>query len=188
MVCADYVDDIAALIAQCVFPSGALFLVEMLPQHVVVGSSERKNLLRFANFDASIPFAMFAAYTSGRIFHPDFELRWEKQGDRTQVIYIGMEEYRPPVSMDVHHLDLKENDSLKYYYLFGERLRPEHLERIGVPHEEREYAFAEVRIPRLLLYPAPQGARRVRLAVREYVQEVTEKVELYRFHSLEAAE
>jgi hypothetical protein len=39
-----------------------------------------------------------------------------------------------------------------------------------------------------LRYPAPEGAVRVQLAVCEYVDEATSKVELFRFQGLKAAE
>ena len=182
MLCTGSVDDIAALIDACQFPSDALFLAEAVPQHVVTAAKERQDLLRFTHFDAEIP---FAKYTSGRIFHPDFELRWQKYDGKTEVVYLGTKRDMPLLKKD---LKLKKSDKPKYYFLFGERLRPEELDLIGVPAEEREFAFAEVRIPRLLLYPAPQNARRVQLVVREYLDEETGEVNLFRFESLKEAE
>jgi hypothetical protein len=183
MLYAGPVDDITALIAACKFTSDALFLAEILPPHVVVSAKERQDLLCFAYFDAEIP---FAKYTSGRIFHQDFELRWQKNEGETDAVYLGTKRDIPLLKKD---LKLKKSDKPKYYYLFGERLKPGDLDKIGVPAEERDFAFAEVRIPRLLLYrPAPQNARRVRLVVREYLDEETSEVKLFRFESLKEAE
>lgn len=184
MVCTGVVDDLAKLIADCKFPAQALFLAERLPRQVVVSAEERQDLLRFTYFDAHIP---FAAYTSGRIFHQDFELRWEKIDDRkARVVYVGMERSIQPLKAK-RDLGLKKNEEPKYYYLFGKRLQKDELDLIGEPATEGD--FVEVRIPRLLRYhPAPAGAQRVRLGVCEYVQETTGKVELFRFQSLEPAE
>jgi hypothetical protein len=195
MLCAGPVDDIDALIAACKFSPKALFLVEMLPQHVVVKPKERQDLLRFAYFDAKI---RYANYTSGRIFHQDFELRWQKNDGKTQVVYVGTKRdllwLEVMSSPDLDRSQWKSDIDLnnyhrRHYYLFGERLRAGDLDKIGVPVEERDYAFAEVRIPRLLLYrPAPPNAQRVRLVVREYLDEGTDEVKLFRFESLEPAE
>lgn len=195
MLYAGPVDDITALIAACKFTPDALFLAEILPPHVVVSAKERQDLLCFAYFDAEIP---FAKYTSGRIFHQDFELRWQKNEGETDVVYLGTERDLPwlePMSgsgLDPSRRNLNINlksFQRRHYYLFGERLKPGDLDKIGVPAEERDFAFAEVRIPRLLLYrPAPQNARRVRLVVREYLDEKTSEVKLFRFESLKEAE
>lgn len=177
------VDDLAGLIANCKFQlkEKALFLAEKLPQHVVE-KEDRQELLRFTFFGTDIP---FADYASGRIFHPDFELRWEKIDDReARVVYVGEERRIEPLQVK-HDLKLKKNSEPKYYYLFGKRLESEELEMIGKPATEGD--FAEVRIPRLLRYPPLDNAKRVRLGVCEYVHETTGKVELFRFQSLEAA-
>ena len=85
---------------------------------------------------------------------------------------------------------------IRYYYLFGTRLQPEQLRRIGVTAGEREVPFAEVRIPRLLLYPrskvgdpvSKDKPQRVRLVVCEYLSETTGKVEFFRFQDLKPME
>jgi hypothetical protein len=196
ILCSGPVNDLTSLIHTCQFPSDALFLAESLPWHVVVGAKERRDLLRFAKFDAKIP---FANYTSGRIFHPDFELRWGKNNGKLQVVYLGIERELP--ELDKCNLKPKPLEPLKYYVLFGKRLRTEQLEQIGVPETERDSAFAELRIPRLLYYPVKEDKReRVRLAVREYVAErsdtkessdkelITGPVILFRFQGLETME
>jgi hypothetical protein len=183
MVYTGVVDDLNGLIAGCKFPEKALFLAERLPKHVVEKiEEERQELLCFTFFDPNIP---FAGYTCGRIFHRDFELRWEQIDDKAvRVVYVGVERSIEPLQVK-RDLKLKRNSDIKYYYLFGKRLEPEELELIGKPATRED--FAEVRIPRLLRYPAPENAKRVCIGVCEYVQETTGKVELFRFQSLEAA-
>lgn len=196
MLCSDLVDDLDSLIHTCQFPSDALFLAESLPQRVVVGAKARRDLLCFAKFDAKIP---FASYTSGRIFHRDFELRWEKNNGKLQVVYLGIERELP--ELEKSKLELRRLEPLKYYVLFGKRLGPEQLKQIGAPDTERDFAFAELRIPRLLYYPVKDDNReRVRLAVCEYVEAPTDREELsdkepitgpvvlFRFQGLETME
>ncbi len=190
---------LANLIAACEFGPKALFLVEKLPAHVV-RPQERLDLLRFAPFDSNV---LFAEYTSGRIFQSDTELRWEQDGQQQlHVVYMGPERSLPGLQ-DVASLTqvqeqasiwrlnkdgktqklLKKRDS--HYYLFGERLSPQELERIGRPAQPGD--FAELRIPRLLRYPRLENEkRRVRLVVGEFVDDKTGIVELFRFQQLEA--
>src|SRR5258708_29880057 len=119
IVCTGVVDDLAQLIAACRFPSEALFLAEKLPDHVVDSAEERQDLLRFTYFDMDIP---FAEYTSGRIFHSDFELRWEKNdAQKTRVVYVGIERSLPALKVE-RGLNLKKNAQPQCYYLFGKRL------------------------------------------------------------------
>ncbi len=196
MLYSGLVDDFDSLVHKCQFPSDALFLAESLPQHIVLGAKARLDLLSFAKFDAKIP---FASYTSGRIFHRDFELRWEKNKGKLQVIYLGIERELP--ELEKSKLELRRLEPLKYYVLFGKRLGPEQLKQIGVPGTERDFAFAELRIPRLLHYPVEEDNRkRVRLAVCEYVEAptgreglsdkepITGPVVLFRFQGLETME
>ncbi len=193
------VDDLVSLIHKCQFPSDALILAESLPQHVV-DAKKRRELLLFAEFDTNWP---FASYTSGRVFHRDFELRWEKNNGKLQVVYLGIERELPELEKST--LKLEPMGQLKYYVLFGKRLgnrlSTKELEQIGVPEVERDFIFAELRIPRLLHYPVKKDNReRVRLAVREYVEAPTDKKEsqgkeqiigpvvLFRFQGLETME
>ena len=130
MLCSGLVDDLNSLILKCQFPSDALFMAENLPQHVVVGAKARRDLLRFAKFDAKIP---FATYTSGRIFHRDFELRWEKNNGKFKVVYLGIDRELPELKQST--LRLRPLEPLKYYVLFGKRLSEKELDLIGIPEE-----------------------------------------------------
>lgn len=182
IVCAGPVDDFTSFIADCRFPTEAFVLVERLPQQVVVGAEERQNLLRFARLSDGVN---VTTYTSGRIFHADFELRWEKQEGKTQVVYLGTEESKPSLEFVCNLPKPKE----RYYYLLGEALKPELLQRMRVNSVPGSAYYAEVRIPRLLQYPELKGvARRVQLAIYEYRSETTGNLEWFRFQDLKAAE
>jgi hypothetical protein len=171
------VADIKPILDECHIPEDAYFLGEQLPQHVVGTLEERQNLLLFVPYSANLP---FGAYTSGRVFHRDFELRWEKEEDKLRVVYLGTHEHCPASLTFVQEVSMQ---ATKFYYLFGERLRPDDLQKIGKP--VREGDFSEVRIPRLLRYPpVKSSSRRVQLAVCESIEERTGQVEQYRFQGI----
>lgn len=183
----DLIQDINALIVACEFKEEAYVLVEELPQYVIE-NKERQRLLRFARLGE---IADLAGFTSGRVFDQQAELRWEKNADgRYRVVYLGAKHEIRGLKKD--EKDQQELDSLerarelRYYYLFGEYLDADKLKNMGIEPEEGYYA--EVRIPRLLRYPAPAGARRVQLVVREYLDKDTNEVKLFRFQGLSAAE
>ena len=177
------VQDITAFIAACGFPPEAFVLVERLPQHVLAHQQERQDLLRFAHLSDSIEPSL---YTSGRVFHPDFELRWKQEAQRTRVVYLGqardLPELSPGKKLDEWQAGLQPRE--KSYYLFGEYLNKKRLEQMGLP--EGQGYYAEVRIPRLLQYPAK--AQRVQLIVREYLEKRTSQVQLFRFQNLKPVE
>lgn len=188
ILCTGPVRDVAALIRAGDFPQDAYFLAERLPQQVIVDPQQRQDLLRFARLRDISDDNDIARYTSGRVFDQDFELRWEKDADGSyKVVYLGNERSIPGLKKDEEELKkLDRSKEPKHYYLFGEYLNKEKLESMGIEPEEGYYA--EVRIPRLLRYPAPKGARRVQLTVYEYIDKETGRVSLFRFQGLQAAE
>ena len=186
---AGQVEDIGTLIASYQFPSDAFVLLEQLPTKVVL-NTERQNLLLFTRFGDTQQHTRLSNYTSGRVFTPDFELRWERQGDVFYSVYVGVERSQLLLvkETEINMVSFRK----AYYYLFGKRLNDmgenNDVARIGPP--ARSGDFAELRIPRLLRYPelpnAPR-AQRLRLAVREYIDE-TGQVQLFRFLNLEPGE
>ena len=202
ILCTGSVHDLATLVAAFNFPPEAYVLVERLPQQVV-NDAERQNLLRFArlhDIDRPRDRIDIASYTSGRIFYRDFELRWEKDSSGTNVVFLGTKEVYRGAQRDIPELTPDE-DTLKelvpqaprYYYLFGQLLDADEREQMGIKAAEGEEYYAEVRIPRLLRYPdpepsAPKKAQRVQLTVREYADNRTGRVELFRFQDLRPAE
>jgi hypothetical protein len=177
------INDFPQLVVDCKFSQDALVLVEQLPEQVIIGTRERQDLLRFTHFNQDIP---FADYTSGRIFDAPAELRWEKQGNMTWVVYLGTKE-RAQVLLSYKLQESNELGKLKptgekKYFLFGERLSPQDLKKIG--DVARPGDFAEVRIPRILRYPVPQNEQQyLRLVVREYLDEEN-RVVMFRFQDL----
>ncbi len=176
------VADIKEFIEACSFLSdsaGSLILLEMQPQKMV-GKEDRQNLLFFTEYPC--PDTDFSEYTAGRIFHEEFELRWEKINSGVQAVYIGNKRTLP--------LPTEKTDVLKdcvratsSYYLFGKRLDDEKVGNIGEPAQKDD--FAEVRIPRLLRYPVKDKRKDyVKLNVYEYRHNVTNERILFRFRNL----
>lgn len=178
-LCTGETGDIVAFIAKCNFPDDAYFLGEQQPAQVVK-PEERQDLLLFVDFQPTLP---FAEYTSGRIFHREFELRWQPDNGRIRVVYLGTPAYCPFQSSERVQIDMQQQ---RQFYLFGERLRPGDVEMIGAP--VREGDFAEVRIPRLLRYPVPGNQRRVLVTISESINEQTGEVKQYRFQGVEGGE
>lgn len=176
-------EDFAAFIQAYRIPPDAttLMLLEAQPHHAIEQDA-RQGLLHFEFFDPAFD---FTPYTSGRIFHDLGELRWERQHPNVQVVYTGHKEYKPELQ------DAKETALDAYalkdraYFLFGRRLDKEQLDRIGPA--ARPGDFAEVRIPRLLRYPALStlvDAERVQLVICEYIDPATAMNVAYRFRVL----
>ncbi len=183
---AGIVKDITEVIGTYTFPENTLVLMERLPQQVVAKSA-RRDLLYFIHLDTQQNVDTLqkkcADYTSGRIFHPHFELRWEKHGGETHVVYLGHKDALNLLKLEPVEDVLDQcKVQTKRYSLFGERLRPELLRQMG--ESDAKNVFAEVRVPRLLYYPAPPHAQRVQIVVREYVHAVTGQLILFRFEKL----
>jgi hypothetical protein len=174
-----------ALIQGETFLRAGLFLGECLPQETVK-QEKRRDLLYFTRYDRYERDVPLTYYSTGRIFHRDFELRWEKRGQIWQVVYLG--EARE--FSQLHVVDDPfpwQTRREKQYYLFGTPLQRGQIP--GLPDEEN--LFAEARIPRLLQYrPAPAGEekkQRVCLVAYEYLNTVG-RVQAFRFAGLERAE
>lgn len=178
------VENIATFLKECAFLSdatGSLLLLEMQPQKVVP-KKDRQNLLFFAEYPCEPPHP-FDEYTSGRIFHAEFELRWEKTSGGTQVIYIGKQQALPHLTEKRDALNGCVRASSRYY-LFGKRLSRTAVNEIG--HSAQKGDFAEVRIPRLLRYPVKETDKNyAKLNVYEYRHEVTNECVLFRFRGIE---
>lgn len=158
-----------------------LMLLEEQPRRVIEQNA-RQALLHFAPFDPNFD---FTHYTSGRFFHPQGELRWERQHPEVQIVYTGHKEYRPELP-DARETPLDAYISKdREYILFGKRLDKDELDRIGPAAQFGD--FAEVRIPRLLRYPqlpTLADAERVQLVMCEYVDSATADNVAYRFKNL----
>lgn len=176
------VENIATFLKECAFLSdatGSLLLLEMQPQKIVA-KKERQNLLFFAEYPCELP---LDEYTSGRIFHTEFELRWEKTSSETQVVYIGKQQALPHLTekRDVLNGCVRASSS---YYLFGKRLTDTAAKNIGQPALPGD--FAEVRIPRLLRYPVKEKDKNyAKLSVYEYRHGLTNECVLFRFRGIE---
>lgn len=175
--------ELAQLLEKCTFLHQGTFLGEDFPLHLV-DPKECDALIRFIPFDPNLTYEMYAQYTSGRIFHTDFELRWLPEAEKVRVLYIGTEQTMPLLK-SVEHPKLEKRAQQQRYYLFGDRLSSNQSERIGTPVGEED--FAEARIPRLLHYPIKGRKRNAQLVVQEYLDKATGQVVLYRFVAVKEA-
>lgn len=121
-----------------------------------------------------------------------YELRLKKDSEeKYQVVYFGPERKIPGLDkgeQEQKNIEHYRADS-KRYYLFGEHLEVSQLQDMKIePASKGKSFYATVRIPRLLLYPIQSGARQVQLQVREYLDESTGRVRLFRFQKLLGAE
>ncbi len=199
--------DIVALITDLFAANDTLrdvfILCEQTPRHVidVDDDVERLNLLRFVrlrNLDDDKIKRIIGTSTSGRIFCPDFELRWEQVRDNYQVVYLGKPLTLPELNEDEKGkrmlAKLRKADEPRGYYLFGKVIKQEDLKKMEIEEEaakHRSRYYAEARIPRLLDYPelpeAGEKKPRARLKVYEYTNEIG-RVTMFRFAGLEAKE
>jgi len=175
--------NLVALLEQCAFLQQGTFLGETLPFQIV-RPQERDTLIRFMPFDITLPYEIYAQYTFGRIFHSDFELRWQHESDKVRIMYIGTERTIPFLHV-MRHIKLEKRSEQQCYYLFGERLGDEQLKNIGKPAVKDD--FAEARIPRLLHYPLKGHGRYAQLVVQEYLDAETKQVALHRFVTVKEA-
>lgn len=184
------VENIVELIESRHFPEDTFLLLERQPDEVVdeTDKKARQNLLRFTHLyplEDVIPDIQRA--TSGRVFQEGFELRWEKLDQGYQAVYVGEERKIPVLKQDNEALKgVTRKSEANRYYLFGTKLDTRRLQELGL-EEDCRY-FAEVRVPRLLRYPIETDALRVQLLVREYVDDATGQVQLFRFQGLREAE
>jgi hypothetical protein len=178
------VKNIAELIEACNFPQDTLLLIERQPDQVISekDKQKRRNLLRFAYLH-QVGKVEIQHATSGRVFQRDFELRWEKSDQGYQVVYLGVERRIAGLEPDKVVLqEVTRSSEPRHYYLFGTKLDTEKLQ--GPDLKGASGYFAEVRIPRLLQYPVSENAGRVKLSVREYTDDGTGQVQLFRFQGL----
>jgi hypothetical protein len=199
-------EELPSFIENCGFTRLATyFLAENLPTQVVQ-PEDRQGLLTFTFFKPDQPFESYKNYTSGRIFGESGELRWERQGEQVRIIYLGDPSfaaveraikgvYRSKFSEK--SLALTKLDSRqRFYYLFGTKLEIATIKQINgekVNDGQSENAvrpgdFAELRIHRILRYPAPghvPDKGYVQLQVQEYVDPESGQVRFFRFQGLD---
>ncbi len=172
--------------------TGTYFLAEKLPT-TVVEPKDRQNLLIFERFSLDLP---FEKYTTGRIFEAAGELRWENQDSKVRMVYLGQP--ITSVARALRNYGLQSSDKLlklvpqaRFYYLFGTKLEMHTIEQINgeqTKNAVRPGDFAELRIHRILRYPAPghvPDKGYVQLQVREYVDPDSGQIQFFRFQGLD---
>lgn len=138
--------------------------------------------VRFELFD---PQTQFAEWERGRVFCPDFELRWEKLDGAYQTVVVGNAPSLHGFSLATE-IDLAAASAqTRGYLLWGQRVKDDELSLIGVEHVPNGQVYLELRIPRILRYPMSDQARQARLIVREYANPKSGDLLYYRFAGLE---
>ena len=159
-------------------PSESLMMLERIP-NAFLSDDEQKNGICLQVYNVS---ENLEAWERGRIFHNNFELRWEKQDCVFVIVYIG-----EPTELPMLHTEsLSEFEPQdETYYLWGERMSADTFKAIDQP--EATNLFLELQIPRLLLYPVKSrgGKLRVKISARHYLNSETSHLEFCRFLHLE---
>lgn len=194
-------EELTTFIEACAFhsgpTSGTYFLAENLPTQVIA-PQDRQDLLVFDFLNLNAP---FPNYTSGRIFSKQGELRWEGLYGELRVIYLGDPSFasvKNTVDFVYGSKFSAKNSALKKleprerrYYLFGTKLEMHTIEQINGEQTRNPVQpgdFAELRIHRILRYPAPgrvPDKGYVQLQVQEYVDPGSGQVQFFRFQSLD---
>ena len=159
-------------------PTESLMMLERVP-NTFLSDDERQEGICLQKYDAS---ENFEAWEHGRIFHNDFELRWEREGEIFVIVYTGEQKKFPvPHTKLLSEFEVQDES----YYLWGEKMTVDALKRIDQPATTN--LFLELQIPQLLRYPVSNRNEkfRVKLSVRHYLNSETGTLEFYRFRHLE---
>lgn len=179
LICWGTTENLLPIVKKLDCPSESLMMLECVPI-TFLSDDERENGICLREYDAS---ENFEAWEQGRIFHNDFELRWEKHDGGFVVVYIGEPKPLPmPHTKPLSDFDVQPDS----YYLWGEKMTADTLKLIGQP--ETASLFLELQIPRLLCYPVSDNGNekfRVKLSARHYLNSATGALEFYRFLHLE---
>ena len=177
-LCWGTTEELLKIVSELIYPPDALMMLEHVPT-AFLSDDERENGICLRKYT---PDENLEAWERGRIFHKDFELRWEKHNTSFVIVYIG--ELK---TLTLPHIKLLSNvESYDVsYYLWGERMTADTLKSIDQP--DTENLFLELQIPRLLSYPVSnqQDKPRVKLSARHYLNSETGTLEFYRFRYLE---
>ena len=166
-ICWGTTDQLLPIVQALNCPSESLMILERVPSTFLPDDERQKGIcLRKYDKDES-----FEAWEYGRIFHNNFELRWEKQSEAFTITYIGQPK-KLPMPNTKSLSDFETHD--ESYYLWGEKLTTANL-------------FLELQIPRLLHYPVSNRNEksRVRLSARHYLSTKIGTLEFFRFLQLE---
>jgi len=119
------------------------------------------------------PAVDFAKYERGRVFCAERELRWERVDGVFRAVLVGDAQpfalFAPAPELDLSGAQT----GTRRYFLWGLRIEDSDLAVVGVQRAGRGEPYLEMRIPRVLRYPAAGSKRRTRLVVCEYIDPQT---------------
>ena len=177
-ICWETTENLLPIVQALNCPSGALMMLERVPNTFLPNDERQKGIcLRKYDKDEN-----FETWEYGRIFHNDFELRWEKHDGVFVAVYIGKLKALPmPNTKSLSDFEIQDDS----YYLWGEKMTVDTLKLIN--QSEIANLFLELQIPRLLCYPVSNRNEKVRvkIAARQYLNSETGTLEFYRFRHLE---
>lgn len=169
MVKTGLTDDLSIFIKEIEkdFESETWMILERIPERWL-SEEECENSICFTQYKQSD----FNSWHMGRIFHPDMEFRWERNGQNFKVVYTGK-----PLSLTgltpVNTEGWEKMDP-EPYYLWGKPF--------AGSTKTPEPLYLELQIPRLLHYPILcEDKQRPTLAVIEYHDKTSGEVVHYRF-------
>ncbi len=174
-------DDPSPAVAALDWPDASYMYLERVPATWLV-EAERQDGLRLEKLAA----APFQEWERGRVFCQAFELRWEKLDGAFQIVYVGPDTALPgftPAALDLSHAKLEPHA----YFMWGSRVPVDRLDEVGAQAQPGLELFIEFQTPRLLRYPVPSQAGRVKLQVVEYHDPASGCRLYYRFCGLEEA-
>ncbi len=177
-ICWGTTKDLFPIVQALASPPESLMMLERVPSSFL-SDDEREKGICLRKYDDGED---FEAWEYGRIFHDDFELRWEKQSEAFSVVYIGEPKaLQIPDTKPLSDFETRDDS----YYLWGEKMTEDTLKLVGQPKTAN--LFLELQIPRLLRYPVSNRNEkfRVKLSARHYLNAKTGALEFYRFRHLE---
>ena len=177
-ICWGAIEELCPIVQALDCLTEALVMLERVPS-TFLSDDEQDEGICLRKYDAG---ENFEAWEQGRIFHNNFELRWEKHDGVFIAVYIGKLKALPmPHVKPLSDFEVQDDS----YYLWGKKITVDTLKLIN--QSETANLFLELQIPRLLCYPVSNRNERfhVKLSARHYMNPETGALEFYRFRQLE---
>ncbi|MGC9396919.1 MAG: type III-D CRISPR-associated protein Csx19 [Anaerolineae bacterium] len=173
--------DLTPAVAALAWPDPSYMYLERVP-HAWLTEAEIENGLRLEKLD---PAEDWNGWERGRLFCADFELRWETLDGAFQAVYVGPPADLPGFAL-ADDIDLGDTQVETHsYWMWGNRVPDKDLETVGAEKRDDQNVFIEFVVPRVLYYPVSDAAQRVKLRVRQYVDQNSGALAYYRFCGLE---
>lgn len=124
------VPGVSAVAAQLTWLEPAYVYLERVPRFPLTTQQKRDGI----RLELYNPALVVDDWERGRIFDAQQELKWERRRAGMHVVYCGL---HPPAGFQVVALNTVGTPVTTAYYLWGERVREEDLEKLGLRPERR---------------------------------------------------